>query len=66
MGGGWVWEEGQLLGGGWWVVCWGLLGVAGGGGCFASAFCMCLSLVGLSYRGDSCIRLVDLADLLLD
>lgn len=25
---------------------------------------MCLSLVGLSYRGDSCIRLVDLLDLL--
>lgn len=36
----------------------------GSWGCFASAFCMCLSLVGLSYRGDSCIRLVDLLDLL--
>lgn len=52
-----------------WVYWVGLLGggaIAGGvcWGCFASAFCMCLSLVGLSYRGDSCIRLVDLLDLL--
>lgn len=52
-----------LLGGGAIAGGEGVLG-AGCWGCFASAFCMCLSLVGLSYRGDSCIRLVDLLDLL--
>lgn len=35
---------------------WG--GLCAGGGCI----CMCLSLVGLSYRADSCIRLVDSLD----
>lgn len=49
---------GLLGGSSGWVFFWGGRGGCAGG-CFASAFCMCLSLVGLSYRGDSFIRLVD-------
>lgn len=32
------------------------------GGSWGVCICMCLSLVGLSYRADSCIRLVDSLD----